>query len=101
VIGKSAKYGGHFKVTPDASLLDLSLFICLFRGGRRRDLCRYAIGVIRGTHLTYKDVLYLRATEIEVRGTAHIQVDGDYLGLTPAKISTAREALRMVYGDRR
>lgn len=101
VIGKAAKYGGHFKVTPDASLLDPSLFVCLFKGGRRRDLLRYAVGVIRGKHLAYGDVIYLRAMEIEVRGNAHIQIDGDYLGLTPAKVSTARDALMLVYGGRR
>jgi len=101
VISKAAKYGGHFKVAPDASLLDPSLFVCLFEGGRRRDLFRYAVGVIRGKHLTYRDVVYLRASEIEVMGNAHIQVDGDYLGLTPAKVSTAKDALMLVYGGRR
>jgi diacylglycerol kinase (ATP) len=100
VIGKAAKYGGHFKVTPDASLLDPSLFVCLFKGGRRRDLLRYAIGVIRGKHLTYRDVVYLKAREIEIRGNAHIQIDGDYLGLTPAKVSTAKDVLTLVYGER-
>lgn len=101
VIGKAAKYGGHFKVTPDATLLDPSLFVCLFKGGRRRDLLRYVIGVIRGKHLTYRDVVYLKAMEIEVRGNAHIQIDGDYLGLTPAKVSTARDVLTLMYGGRR
>jgi len=101
VIGKAAKYGGNFKVTPDASLLDPSLFVCLFKSGRRRDLLRYAMGVIRGKHLTYRDVVYLKAMEIEVRGNAHIQIDGDYLGLTPAKVSTARDVLTLVYGERR
>ncbi len=101
VISKAAKYGGHFKVAPDASLLDPSLFVCLFKGGSRLDLFRYAAGVIRGKHLTYKDVAYLRASEIEVKGNAHIQVDGDYLGVTPAKVSTARNALMLVYGGRR
>jgi diacylglycerol kinase (ATP) len=101
VIGKAAKYGGNFKVTPDANLLDPSLFVCLFKGGRRRDLFRYAVGVIRGVHLSYKDVVYVRAAEVEVRGTAHVQVDGDYLGLTPAKVTIAKDSLMLVYGKTR
>ena len=100
VISKAAKYGGHFKVAPDASLLDPSLYLCLFKGGSRLDMFRYAVGLIRGKHLTYRDVVYLRALEIEVRGNAHIQIDGDYLGLTPAKVSTGKDALMMVYGGR-
>ncbi len=101
VIGKASKYGGNFKVTPDASLLDPFLFVCLFQGGRRRDLLRYAIGVIRGKHLAYRDVIYLKAFEVEVRGNAHIQIDGDYLGPTPAKISAVRDVLTLAYGGRR
>ncbi len=101
VIGKASKYGGNFKVTPDASLLDPSLFVCLFQGGRRRDLLKYAIGVIRGRHLAYRDVVYLKAKEIEVWGNAHIQIDGDYLGLTPAKVTAESEVLTLMYGDRR
>jgi diacylglycerol kinase family enzyme len=101
VVSKAAKYGGHFKVAPDASLLDPSLFLCLFKGGRRRDLLRYAVGVILGTHLSYRDVIYLRATQVEVLGKAHIQVDGDYLGFTPAKVSLAKDALMLAYGGLR
>jgi diacylglycerol kinase (ATP) len=98
VISKAAKYGGHFRVAPDANLLDPYLFICLFKGGGRLDLFRYAVGVIMGKHLAYRDVVYLRASEIEVRGNAHIQIDGDYLGVTPARVSTAKDALMLVYG---
>lgn len=101
VISKAAKYGGHFKVAPDANLLDPSLFVCLFKGGGRLDLFRYAVGVIRGKHLSYGDVVYLRAKEIKVRGNAHIQIDGDYLGVTPAKVSIAKDALMLVYGGQR
>lgn len=97
VVGKAARYGGNFKVTPDADLLDPFIYACIFEGGRRRDLLRYSLGVIRGSHLRYRDVVYIKATEIEVRGTAHMQVDGDYLGLTPARISVAKDALYLVY----
>lgn len=101
IIGKASRYGGNFKVTPDASLFDSSLYVCLFKGRRRRDLLRYAAGVLRGKHLNYDDVLYLKAMEVEVRDSAHIQIDGDYLGYAPARVSTAKDALMLVCGDRR
>jgi diacylglycerol kinase (ATP) len=97
VIGKSAKYGGNYKVTPDANLQDPFLFVCIFRGGRRFDLLRYSIGVLRGTHLRYKDVVYLKASSVEILGKAHMQVDGDYLGLSPAKVTVAEGALNLVF----
>jgi len=99
IIGKASRYGGNFKVTPDADILDPCFYLCIFKGRTRIDLLRYAAGVIRGTHLRQKDVLYLKAEQICITGNAHIQLDGDYLGTTPATISIARDALRLVYCD--
>ncbi len=96
IIGKASKYGGHFRATPDASLTDPHLYACIFRGKRRIDLLRYVFGIVRGTHLGYDDVVYVKADEIEVSGEAHIQVDGDYLGTTPARITVSPDALRLI-----
>jgi diacylglycerol kinase (ATP) len=97
VIGKASKYGGNYKVTPDANLMDPFLYACIFRSGRRIDLFRYSIGVLMGVHLRYRDVAYLKASKIEILGKAHVQVDGDYLGLSPAKISIAESAVNLVF----
>ncbi len=97
VIGKAAKYGGNYKVTPDANIENPFLFACIFRGGRRLDLLRYSIGVLRGTHLRFKDVVYLKTSTVEILGRAHIQVDGDYLGLSPARVSVAADAINLIF----
>lgn len=97
IISKSAKYGGNFKITPDARLTAPNLYICLFKGKRRSDIFRYVCGIVAGRHLNFKDIEYLKATSIEVNGNAHIQIDGDYLGMTPAKIAVASNMLRLVY----
>ena len=99
IIGKASRYGGNFKITPDADILDPYFYVCIFKGRNRVDLLRYAAGVIRGTHLKQKDVLYLKASQISITGNAHIQIDGDHLGTTPATITIARDALRLVYSD--
>jgi YegS/Rv2252/BmrU family lipid kinase len=97
IIGKASRYGGHFMVTPDANIFEPSFSICIFTGRSRADLLRYAAGVIRGTHLKLHDVIYLKASNIEVIGNAHIQIDGEYLGTTPARISVEKDALQIVY----
>jgi len=97
IIGKAGKYGGHFRVTPDANLADPHLYACIFCGRRRSDLLRYVFGVIRGAHLSLCDVAYLKAQEVIVTGDAHIQIDGDYLGRTPARITVAPDALRLIW----
>lgn len=97
ITGKASRYGGNFKITPDADLADPFLYTCIFQGNRRRDLLRYVFKVITGRLSGEEDVVYLKSAGIEVLGTAHIQIDGDYLGLTPAKISVAKNALKIIY----
>ncbi|MEW6109886.1 MAG: diacylglycerol kinase family protein [Nitrospirota bacterium] len=97
IIGKAGKYGGNFRVTPDASLSEPDLYSCIFKGRKRADLLRYVFGIIKGTHLGNEDIIYLRSTNIEILGSAHIQIDGDYFGITPAKISVEKDVLRLIY----
>ena len=97
ITGKAGKYGGNFKITPDADLSEPFLYTCIFHGNRRRDLLRYVFKIVTGGLFGEKDVTYLKSTSIEVLGTAHIQIDGDYLGVTPARISVARDALKIIY----
>jgi len=97
IIGNAAKYGGNFRITPDARLSDPALYVCVFEGRGRLDILRYALGVTTGKHLGFKDVRYLRAEHVEIRGNAHIQTDGDYLGKTPAKIEVARDVLKLIF----
>ncbi len=97
IISKAAKYGGDFKITPDARLTDPTFYICLFKGGKRLDVLRYVFGIATGSHLRFKDVEYLKAKRIKIDGNAHIQIDGDYFGMTPAKIEVAPNTLRLIY----
>src|SRR4030042_2374520 len=60
VIGNTAKYGGHYKITPDARLTEPILYVCLFKGKNRLDILRYFFGVLTGSHLRFKDVEYLK-----------------------------------------
>lgn len=97
IIGNASKYGGHFKVTPDAALREPLLCVFIMHGKRRSDLLRYFWGIIRGKHLRYRDITYLKASLVEVKGIAHMQIDGDYLGASPAVITVVPNALRLIY----
>ena len=97
IICKSARYGGHLKVAPDADISDPFLYTCIFKGNKRKDLLRYVFGITRGNHMKNHDVVYLKSSEIEIKGNAHIQIDGDDLGTTPARITVEKKILRLVY----
>lgn len=97
IIGNASKYGGNLTVTPDADLFKPELLAFIMKGGRRADILRYACGILSNTHTRFKDTAYIKARVIEVAGNARIQIDGDYVGSTPAKITVAPDALRLVF----
>jgi YegS/Rv2252/BmrU family lipid kinase len=97
IISKVAKYGGNFKIAPDARLKDPFFYVCLFKGKRRIDILRYVTGIVVGRHLGYSDVDYIKATEVKVKGDAHIQIDGDYFGKTPADFEIVPDTVKLVF----
>lgn len=96
IIGNISRYGGDFKITPDARIDEPSLYVCVFQGKKRTDLLRYVFMMPFGRHIKAQDVLYLRAEEITISGSSAIQIDGDYLGTTPAKITVAKDVVRLI-----
>jgi YegS/Rv2252/BmrU family lipid kinase len=97
VVGNASRYGGNFKITPDAMLQDPHLYIAVMHGKRRRDIMRYIYGIFRGRHLLLKDITYLRGDMIRIEGIARIQIDGDYFGTTPATITVVPDALQLIH----
>ncbi len=99
IICNAKCYGGPFYITPEASITDDHLDICVFQGRTRADLLRFIIGVLRQKHLDFKDVEYLNATEMEIRSdsTVHVQIDGEYFGTLPVKIELVRDAINVVW----
>ena len=98
VVGKAKCYGGNFHVTPQASLTEPLLDLCLFKGKTRKDLVRFIIGVIRERHLNFNDVFYGKFSELEITSNeeVHVQIDGDYFGTLPAKIDVVKDAISLV-----
>lgn len=97
IIGNASKYGGNLKVTPAASLFSPELYIYIMHGRRRADIMRYVCGILLGRHLGFKDITCIKAHSIEIKGKALIQIDGDYLGSTPATITAAPDVLKLVF----
>lgn len=96
IICKASCYGGNYKITPDARLTDQYFYVFVTHSRGRFDLLKYIAGIITERHLAFKDISYLKASEIVVEGNAHIQIDGDYLGAAPAKIEIMPYALKLV-----
>jgi len=94
---KASKYGGNFKIAPEADLSDPFLYTCIFQGNKRSDILRYVFKIMTGRLFDDRDIVYLKSDSVEVLGTAHVQIDGDYLGVTPANITVEKDVLKIIY----
>ncbi|MGO9613863.1 MAG: diacylglycerol/lipid kinase family protein [Dissulfurispiraceae bacterium] len=102
VVGKASCYGGEYQITPGARLNLPYFYVFVTHKKGRWNFLRYAGGVFMATHVRFRDVSYFQATSVTLKGRAHVQIDGDYFGTTPARIEIVTDALKiMVSGSPR
>jgi YegS/Rv2252/BmrU family lipid kinase len=96
IASNARKYAGKFTIAPHAGIADEHLHLVMLLGPRRGQLLRFAWGILTGTHLRQQGVKYVTARELDVSGSANIQIDGDYLDTGPAHVSIVPRALRLI-----
>lgn len=99
IVGNAKNYAGYFYITPEASITEPVLDICVLRGNKRKDLLRFISEAIQKKHLEDGNVSYSKAEEMEIasEGEVHVQIDGDYFGTLPVKIDVVKDAVSMVW----
>jgi YegS/Rv2252/BmrU family lipid kinase len=98
VIGNTRSYGGHLLVTPEASLEENSLDVCLFTGSGRGRYLAYILGTVSGRHIHYPDVLYRKVRHVSISAdpSIPIQMDGDLVGHGSIEFSSCGEGIEVV-----
>lgn len=97
VVSNCRFYGGHYVVTPEASMFKENLEICLLSQGRRTAFLRFALclALKRQLRAPHVQLLTVNAVELTGEGVA-VQVDGDDFGQLPARIEAVPRAVTMV-----
>lgn len=98
IIGNGRYYGGRFSITPEASLQEETLEVCLFRRrGRIGFLCSM-IKVALGRPLAESEAWRFKGRKLTVSGSeAAVQLDGDYQGRLPKTFCAVFGELTLVY----
>jgi diacylglycerol kinase (ATP) len=100
VVGNSISYGGGMKVTPDASIVDGVLDVCLLRAMSKTAFVRAFPRVFRGTHVSHPAVRMARARRVKVEADRRVMVyaDGERVGPAPAVFEVLPGALPVIVG---
>jgi len=101
VVGNARYYAGRFSITSKASISDGFLDVCIFKKGNLGSFVRYIQGVVRGKHLKYSDVKYVKVREVLIESShpSLVQADGDLIGQTPMNFRVAPRALSVFAPD--
>lgn len=97
--GNTARAGGRMMhLSPGASPHDGALDLSLIRATSCVEVALQFIRLLRGTHVRHRRALYFRTHEIAVTTSAasEIQLDGDTVGLTPARFTVRPGALHLI-----
>lgn len=97
VVSNARLYGGHYVVTPNASLASPQLEVCLFKRGGRLAMLNLALRL--GLHLPLRPpaVAFFSTDAVEIDGVeVAVQVDGDAWGALPVKVESRPATLSVV-----
>jgi len=91
-------YGGSFTLTPAADILRPDLEVCTLRRPGRLALIRQSLSLVRHRPLpaSVGELLTLSEARVDTPGIP-VQIDGDFLGVTPMSFGCAVNALQLVY----
>jgi YegS/Rv2252/BmrU family lipid kinase len=96
VMANGQFFGGGVNIAPRATLIDGLLDVQVFACSRLRALMLHP-KAIRGLHLRDPAVQRFEASEVvlETERPYPVEVDGDYLGETPLRVTVERAAINM------
>ena len=96
IICNASRYGGDFILSAASSPFTAGLTAICVTENRRRTYIRIASDLFRGKKRNSRNLLRIPASTIEIRGTKAIQIDGDFIGHGPARISTEPDFARII-----
>jgi diacylglycerol kinase (ATP) len=95
-------YGDGMRIAPEADFADGKLDVCRINALNPFRLFCVFPTVYFGRHLRLPEVEYSRAQRVRVQTETPLEIyaDGEFVCETPAEISVAAEALRVIYSPR-
>jgi len=96
IICNGSRYGGNFILSPGSSPFSSGLSAVCITGHTRRNYLSSALDLFRNKAGTNKDLIRIQSSTFEARGKRPIQIDGDFIGYGPARISELADFARII-----
>jgi diacylglycerol kinase (ATP) len=100
LLSRVRNYGGDLEIAPTISLLDDEFEMVLFEGESGVGFLKYMLAVVAHQQQTMRGITILRTRQAvfsAAQGSKiHVQVDGEYAGLAPARVEIVPNALTLL-----
>jgi diacylglycerol kinase (ATP) len=98
VAGNTDRYGGGMRITPQASIEDGLLDLCLVKDVSRLTLLRVFPRVFNGTHILHPKISYIKTKWLTIDSSepAELFADGEFIQSLPARIDVLPSELEVV-----
>lgn len=96
VVCNARRYGGDFVLAPGADIFTPDFQVVCVRGASRMGYVRLVLATMRGREPGGDDVRCFACRELTVTGRKAVQVDGDFWGYLPVRITAVAEFVRLI-----
>ncbi len=96
IVCNASRYGGDFLIAPEADLFSPRLTMVCIRSNQRRRYLRLALQLFRGKSTVSSELLRIPVEGVEINGIKPVQIDGDFAGYTPARITTLPDFCQII-----
>lgn len=97
IVCSASKYGGNFVLAPDSDISLPELTAACITSNSRRTYIRLALELAFGRSDTSSELLRVPVDGLEITGTKPIQIDGDFVGYSPARIRILPDFARIIF----
>jgi diacylglycerol kinase (ATP) len=99
VVGNTDRYGGGMRITPQASIEDGLLDLCLVKDVSRMTLLRVFPRVFKGTHIPHPKIFYTKTKRVTIDSSQPTELfaDGEFIQPIPARIDVVPGALEVIF----
>jgi len=96
VVCNASRYGGNFVLAPECNLFTPGFTVACIQGNGRRACLGAALDLVRGNGGSSRYIHRITCQEVEIRGYRPIQIDGDFVGYSPAKLVAVNDVCRII-----
>jgi YegS/Rv2252/BmrU family lipid kinase len=101
LLSRVRNYGGDLEIAPTISLLDDEFEMVLFEGESSLGFLRYMLAVVVHRQQSMPGITIFRTRQaafsaVDQGGPIHLQVDGEHVGVAPARVEIVPNALTLL-----